>query len=131
MFIAVAVNKSDQVAGHIGKCPHWAVYEVALGEAGEPTVTLYERIELPKALIFHHYQDDQPHPLLDCVAVVGGSAGESFQRKMAARGLETVLTAEPDPAKAVFDWLRDEVIPAKPRPVGGLICKIRDALNPS
>lgn len=127
--VAVASRNGRTVAGHIGKCAHWIVYEALAGNApeDEPVVTEVERITLPKDLIFHHYHDERPHPLRNCVAVIGASAGESFVKKMRNRGIEAVLTAESDPGTAVADFVRSNVTPARSRPIGGLICKIRDA----
>jgi hypothetical protein len=130
MHIAVASRDGRTVAGHIGKCSEWIVFEAKAGPEGEsPRVAEVARVSLPKELVFHHYTGDEPHPLADCAAVIGASAGESFVAKMAKRGIEAVLTAEPDPAKAVADFVAQRVIPPKPRPIGGLVCKIRDALS--
>jgi hypothetical protein len=101
----------------------------AAADGAEPRVEEVDRILLPKELVFHHFKDDGPHPLVDCAAVIGASAGESFLGKMARRGVEAVLTAEPDPAKAVADYVRQQVSPPRPRPIGSLICKIRDAFE--
>lgn len=130
MRIAVASRDGRTVAGHIGKCADWIVYEAAAAPAGEPPrVAEVARVSLPKELVFHHYEGDGPHPLGDCAAVIGASAGDSFVAKMARRGIEAVLTAEPDPLCAVQAYLVHRVTPPKPRPIGGLICKIRDALS--
>jgi len=128
MRIAVASRDGRTVAGHIGKCAEWIVYEVAL-EFEAPQVAEVARVSLPNELVFHHYKGDGPHPLADCTAVIGASAGDSFVAKMAKRGIEAVLTAESDPAKAVADYVGQRVTPPKPRPIGGLICKIRDAIS--
>lgn len=129
--VAVASRDGRTVAGHIGKCADWIVFEadMTLLARNEFKVNEVERITLPKELVFHHYTGDQPHPLQGVAAVIGASAGDSFVNKMQRRGIEAVLTAEPDPAKAVEDYLRHSVVPAKPRPIGGLICKLRDALS--
>ena len=131
MQIAVASKDGKTVAGHIGKCADWIVFEVTEDDSPESDyiVTEVERIKLPKDLVFHHYKDDGPHPLKSCKAVIGASAGESFINKMSKRGIDAVLTAEPNPAQAVVDYVRDNVTPPKPRPIGGLVCKIRDALS--
>ena len=63
------------------------------------------------------------------MAVIGASAGESFVNKMKKRGIDAVLTAEPNPAQAVVNYIRDNVTPPKPRPIGGLVRKICDALS--
>ena len=131
MRIAVASRDGRSVAGHIGKCADWIVFEVGADESSSaaPVVREVARVSLPKELVFHHYKGDGPHPLQDCTAVIGASAGDSFVNKMQRRGIEAVLTAEPDPATAVADYVRDTLTPPKPRPIGGLICKIRDALS--
>ena len=131
MRIAVASQDGKSVAGHIGKCADWVVFEVTADDASESdyVVAEVERIKLPKELLFHHYKDDGPHPLKSCRAVIGASAGESFVRRMDRRGIEAVLTAEPNPAQAVADYVRENVTPPRPRPIGGLVCKIRDALS--
>jgi predicted Fe-Mo cluster-binding NifX family protein len=128
--IAVASRDGKTVAGHIGKCRNWIVFEVKYEEPDlDPVVSELQRIELPRALAFHHYKDDRPHPLTECAAVIGASAGESFVKKMARRGIEAVLTAEPDPAAAVRACAEQNVIPPKPRPIGELFCKLRDAMS--
>ena len=60
--------------------------------------------------------------------VIGASAGESFVAKMQRRGIEAVLTAEPDPAIAIADYARHKLAP-RPRSLGGMICRIRDVFS--
>ncbi len=130
MRVAVASRDGRTVAGHVGKCAHWIVYEADVAPDGEsPQVREVARISLPKALVFHHYRDDVPHPLADCCAVIGASAGESFVARMTRRGIAAVLTAETDPVRAVADYVKQQVTPPRPRPIGGLICKIHDAIS--
>lgn len=129
MRVAVASRDGHSVAGHIGKCADWIVYEAEAAEDGEPRVAEVGRVTLAKEEVFHHFKDEGPHPLGGCAAVIGASAGDSFVAKMARRGIEAVLTAESDPATAVADYVRQQVTPPKPRPIGGLICKIKDAIS--
>jgi len=133
MRVAVASRDGKKVSGHIGKCADWIVFEVDAEylSGKEPRVREVDRITLPREQVFHHFKDDGPHPLESCIAVIGASAGDSFVKKMRSRGMEAVLIAEPDPATAVADFVRNTVTPAKPRPIGGLICKVRDALSSS
>ncbi|WP_114416488.1 NifB/NifX family molybdenum-iron cluster-binding protein [Marinospirillum perlucidum] len=131
MYIAVASRDGKKVSGHIGKCAHWILYEVK-EEAGQPPQVIeQESLLLAKPLIFHYYKDDQPHPLRHCTAVIGASAGESFVEKMKKRGIATLLTAETDPAKAVEDFVNQQLTPPKPRPIGSLVCKVRDWMSSS
>jgi len=129
--IAVASRDGETVSGHIGKCPKWIIFEASPSESEDADldITEVERIELPKELIFHYYKDDRPHPLKGCVAVIGKSSGESFKEKMQKRGIDAVMTAEENPAKAAADYARNNVVPPKPRPIGELICKIHDAFS--
>lgn len=117
MRIAVASRDGKSVAGHIGKCPDWIIYDVAINEENksEPVVSEVKRVTLPKELIFHHFKDDRVHPLGECHAVIGASAGESFVNKMRSRGIEAVLTAERTPEKAVSDYVCNTLLPPKPR----------------
>ncbi len=128
MRIAVASRDGEKVAGHIGKCADWVVFEAGMNEGGDEFREL-ERIHLPKELLFHHYKDDAPHPLAACSAVIGASAGKSFIGKMEKRGIKVALTAETDPVTAVAGYLKQTLLPPKPRPIGSLICKIHDALS--
>jgi len=129
IHIAVASRDGKTVAGHIGKCADWIVYAADFGSDSNISIAEIERISLPKHLVFHHYQEDGLHPLGDCSAVIGASAGDSFITKMKARGFDVALTAESDPATAVADYLNRTLAPPKPRPIGSLICKIHDAFS--
>ncbi|WP_142850168.1 hypothetical protein [Telmatospirillum sp. J64-1] len=126
MKIAVAVGADwNRTAGHAGQCRRWLVF---LAQPDSPP-TEATRVELPKELVFHHFKDDRPHPLGDVAVVIAASAGESFKRRMEKRGIEAALTAESDPAKAAADWLAHRLAPPKPRPVGELLCKVRDLFS--
>lgn len=126
--IAVASRDGQKVAGHIGKCADWIIFEAAM-EDGEPVVRKIECMRLPKAMVFHYYTDQAPHPLAACSVVIGASAGDSFVAKMQGRGFTVALTAEPDPVTAVAAYLEQALLPPKARPIGSLICKIHDALS--
>ncbi|PIW51346.1 MAG: hypothetical protein COW18_01570 [Zetaproteobacteria bacterium CG12_big_fil_rev_8_21_14_0_65_54_13] len=127
MQIAVASRDGLTVAGHIGKCADWIVFNVA-GSGADTAVREVARITLPRELVFHHYRDEIPHPLGACRVVIGASAGASFSDRMQERGIRVVLTAEPDPARAVSDYVNLALAPPKVRLIGSLICKIHDAL---
>lgn len=126
MKIAVASSDFAKVTGHAGRARKWLVYEADAEGAvtGEPS-----RVELSAEMVFHHWQDDAPHPLDGIDAVIAQSAGDGFLANMRKRGIEPVMTAETDPAKAVRDFLADRVTPPKPRPIGSLICKTIDLFS--
>ena len=64
MQIAVTCKDGETVAGHIGKCADWIVFEVTedVSPDSDSIVTEVERIKLPKHLVFHHYKDEGSHP---------------------------------------------------------------------
>jgi predicted Fe-Mo cluster-binding NifX family protein len=47
-------------------------------------------------------------------AVITGSAGDGFVRRLGARGIEVVLTGETDPLQAVRDYVAGVVKPPLP-----------------
>ena len=125
MKVAVASSDFRKVTGHAGRARRFLVFEVMSdGQAGTPT-----GIELEPDLVFHHFKDDRAHPLDGVTALITLSAGESFVKKMAGRGVDAVQTAETDPAKAVRDYVAAKLAPPKPRPIGGLVCKTIDLLS--
>jgi len=125
MKIAVASRDSRHVSGHAGKARRWLIFEAEPGRA--PVAC--PPVELGRDEVFHYASEDAPHPLDGVAAVIAGSCGEGFLRKMQRRGITAAMTREPDPAKAVADWLDDRLSPPKPRPVMGLLCKLRDRMH--
>ncbi|OIO71247.1 MAG: hypothetical protein CO186_04355 [Zetaproteobacteria bacterium CG_4_9_14_3_um_filter_49_83] len=125
--IAVASRDGRTIAGHIGKCASWIIFEAEAEAGGE--VRELERMTLTKHFVFHHYKGEIAHPLEACSVVIGTSAGNSFVEKMQQRGFEVILTAEADPLSAVTDYLHQSLSPPRPRPIGEIICKIRDAFS--
>lgn len=125
MRIAVATTDFTKVAGHAGRARKWLIFSVA------PDGSLHspERLELASDAVFHYAEGGQPHALDGVDAVIAQSAGDGFLRNMEKRGIRPVLTAEENPAKAVQDLLAEAVVPAKPRPVGSLICKAIDLFS--
>lgn len=125
MRIAVASNDFRKVTGHAGRARKWLVFEVDdQGAIAEPS-----RVELPAEMVFHHFQDDAPHPLDGISALIAISAGEGFLKHMKKRGVEAVLTSETDPVEAVRAYISRHLPPPKPRPIGSLICKTIDIFS--
>lgn len=123
MKIAVASRDGVTVAEHVGKCKNWIVFKADMTGAsplGKPHLKMLELISLPKALVFHYYKNDMPHPLADCAALIGASAGEGFIGKTALMGIEAVITDETDPAQAVKEYLNHQTVPLEPHLIDGL-----------
>lgn len=125
MRIAVATPDYWSVGGHAGQARRWLVYEAAPGAAP----ALAGTVELSREQVFHHWRDEGPHPLDGIAAVIAASAGEGFIRRMEKRGVAAVMTGETDPGRAVAAWIGDRVPPPRPRPIGRLLCKVRDLFS--
>ncbi len=122
--IAVCSKDFKRVTGHAGQASNWLLFEIP--EEGAPSVA---QVSLAKAQRFHHFKDDGPHPLDGISALIAISAGESFLRRMRQGGIDAVLTAETDPHKAVHDYLAAQLSPPRPRPIGELVCRLRDTFS--
>lgn len=125
MRVAVATQDYQTVAGHAGQARRWMVFEAM----PDQPPTLVAQVELTKEQSFHHWRDEGPHPLDGIAAVIATSAGDGFLKRMEKRGIAAVLTGETEPAKAVAEWCADAVTPPKPRPIGRLLCKVRDLFS--
>ena len=110
MRIAVASQNFRTVTGHAGKTRRFLVYDVA---PGQPALEV-DRLDLPKELAFHNFADDGLHPLDAMQAVIAGSAGPGFIRRLAARGVLAVTTDETDPAVAAAALAAGTLRPAAP-----------------
>ena len=125
MRIAVASTDWVKVSGHAGRARRWLVFEAGDDRRlGAP-----ERVELAPEMVFHHFEDDRPHPLDGIAALIAVSAGEGFMARMKRRGIDARLTAEADPERAVREYLDETLPPPKPRPIGALICKVFDLFS--
>ena len=124
MKIAVTSKDFKSVTGHAGQAKKWLLFD--LPDEGEWRVS---EVTLTKAQTFHHFKDDQPHPLDGIAALIAISAGESFIKRMIKAGVDAQLTAETDPYQAVEDYLKQQLKAPKPRPIGELFCKLRDAFS--
>jgi len=123
MKIAVACTPDfSKTAGHAGRAKRWLLFDSST--AAQP-----ERIELSSDEVFHYFEGEAAHPLQNADAIIAQSAGEGFLNKMKKRGVDAVMTAETDPFKAVGDYLSQRLSPAKPRPVGQLMCKVVDLFS--
>ncbi|MBB5048937.1 putative Fe-Mo cluster-binding NifX family protein [Rhodopseudomonas rhenobacensis] len=110
MLIAVASQNFRTVTGHAGKSRRFLVFDAAPGQPPHEV----ERLDLPKELAIHEFQDDGAHPLDAVDVVIAGSAGAGFVNRMAARGVQTVATAETDPAAAVAQFVAGTLIAPAP-----------------
>jgi predicted Fe-Mo cluster-binding NifX family protein len=101
MQIAVSSQNFRQVTGHAGHARRFLVFKVDDAQ----TINLVDRLDLPKELAIHGFDDRQPHPLYGMDVLITGGAGEGFKRRLAMRGVRVVATGETDPETAVKDFL--------------------------
>jgi predicted Fe-Mo cluster-binding NifX family protein len=108
MKIAVGSQNRKTVTEHAGRTRKFSVWQA---QADAEPVQL-DWIELPKEFAFHEFRGTGPHPLDAVDVIIVGSAGPGFARRLAARGITVVQTAEADPQKAVRDYLAGTLAPA-------------------
>ncbi|MBL8445839.1 MAG: hypothetical protein JNJ44_00310 [Zoogloeaceae bacterium] len=125
MKIAIPTQDYVRVAGHAGQARHWLVFDC---QPGLP-LPAGERVELTKEQVFHHFQDDGPHPLDGVELVVAGSAGDGFVRHLAKRGAQVLLTGELDPCLALAKILGGEALPDPRFDVTTTLCKLRELFS--
>ena len=105
MQIAVSSQNFRQVTGHAGHARRFLVFKVDDANS----INLVNRLDLPKELAIHGFDDRQPHPLYDVDVLITGGAGEVFRQRLAMRGVRVVATGETDPETAVRDFLAGAV----------------------
>ncbi|EEW26178.1 NifB/NifX family molybdenum-iron cluster-binding protein [Rhodobacter ferrooxidans] len=110
MRFAIASQNFRTVTGHAGKTRRFLVYEAETGQ----TPREVERFDLPKDLSIHEFRGDGPHPLDSVAVVIAASAGDGFVRRLAARGVIAVATAETDPVAAITGYLAGSLSAAAP-----------------
>ena len=108
MKIAIASQNFRTVTGHAGKTRRFLIFEAQSGQMPVET----GRLDLPKDMSIHEFRGTGPHPLDDVDAVISGSAGPGFVRRMAERGIAAVATSETDPAAAATAYLAGTLAPA-------------------
>jgi predicted Fe-Mo cluster-binding NifX family protein len=111
MKIAVTSQNFRTITGHAGKARRFLVYEV---EAGAEPVEV-ERIDLPMGMAFHDFKGDGAHPIDGVNGVITGSCGAGFAQRLAARGIQVLVTGETDPISAVRKVSANEPL-AAPEP---------------
>lgn len=128
MKIGVATKDFESVAGHAGKAHSWLIYDLGSLKPGDP-LPRPARVELEKGQLFHHFEDDGPHPLDGLEIVIAGSAGDGFIRHMRKRGADVLLTGETDPATALARVIAGEALPDQRFDITTSLCKLRDLFS--
>ncbi len=95
-LIALTCQNRREITEHAGQCRKFLIYDVDGDRIGEPRL-----LELPKGASFHDTPGHQPHALDGVDLLISGSMGEGLRRKLAQRGIRTLLTTEREPLAAV------------------------------
>ncbi len=128
MKIAIPTKDWVAVSGHAGKARHWLLYDLTDQRDDAPLLSP-TRAELAREQLFHHFQDDGPHPLDGVEIVLAGSAGDGFIRHMKKRGADVLLTGETDPALALARIVAGEALPDQRFDITTSLCKLRDLFS--
>jgi predicted Fe-Mo cluster-binding NifX family protein len=107
MKIAVTSQNFRTITGHAGKSRRFLIF-TADGTGG---VVESGRLDLPKELSLHEFRGLE-HPLFSMQAIITGSCGEGFIRRLGAHGVQVIATSAEDPAQAAADFLAGRPLPA-------------------
>jgi predicted Fe-Mo cluster-binding NifX family protein len=108
MRIAVTSQNFRSVTGHAGHARRFLVFNVDAANA----IELVDRLDLPKELAMHGFDDHTAHPLFGMDVLITGGAGEGFKQRLAQRGVRVMATAETDPVAAVHAFLSGTLRPS-------------------
>ena len=100
MKIAVASQDRRHITGHTGRCRKFLIYHVDNG-----SILSKDLLELPEELSFHQSSPHAPHPLDDTAVLITGGMGQGLARRLANKGIMSVITTRKDPDSAVTDYL--------------------------
>ncbi len=109
-LIALTCQNRREITEHAGQCRNFLVYRVDGELIGEPQL-----LELPREGSLHELPPDAPHALDGVDLLISASMGDGLRRKLAQRGVRTLLTTERNPLHAVQRWVQgrlpDEAAP--------------------
>ena len=105
MKIAVASQNRREITDHTGRCRKFWIYEIDNG-----TIASKELLELPKEQSFHDSSPHEPSPLDDVQVLITGGMGTGLIRRLENRSIETLITTELNPDKAVEDFLNGSLV---------------------
>lgn len=106
MKIAVTSQNQRDITEHAGRCRTFWIYEVDAQQIHDKQL-----LKLPKEQSFHESSAQDPHPLDDIGVLISASMGQGMVRRLAAKGILGIVTAEKDPDIAVTAWLEGKLHP--------------------
>lgn len=115
MRIAVTSQNFRTITGHAGKSRRFLIFEAMAGA----TPREVERLDLPKEMSFHEFHGDGAHPVDGVDAVITGSCGAGFARRLAGRGIRVAVTTAEDPLVAVAAFAEGKLATVDPERMAG------------
>lgn len=115
MRIAVTSQNFRTITGHAGKSRRFLVFEAAAGAAPREV----ERLDLPKEMSFHAFHGEGTHPVDGVDAVITGSCGAGFARRLLGRGIRVAVTEMQDPLAAVRAYAEGRLAAVDPEQMAG------------
>ncbi len=106
MKIAVTSQNRRSITEHAGKCRKFWIYDIEQNRISGRTL-----LELPIDQSFHQSPPQQAHPLDTVQVLIAGSMGPGLQQRLAAKGINALVTAETDPDQAVAAYLQGTLLP--------------------
>jgi predicted Fe-Mo cluster-binding NifX family protein len=110
MKIAVASQNRREITGHTGRCRKFWIYDIGI----DGGLTGKELLEFDKSRSFHESSPHDAHPLDAVKVLISGGLGNGMRRRLAAMGIEAVVTHHTDPDTAVSAWLAGTLVDVPP-----------------
>lgn len=100
MKIAVTSQNRTTVTEHAGRCRNFWLFEVQ-----DKAIVGRSLLELEHGQSLHDAHDAKDHPLDGIDVLIAGGMGQGLVARMAARGVQALVTTEQDPQAAVLAFL--------------------------
>ncbi|PHQ26049.1 nitrogen fixation protein [Marinobacter guineae] len=100
MKIAVTSQNRKTVTQHAGRCRKFFIFHIVEGQVAKK-----ELLELPKEQSFRESSSQLPHPLDDIDVLITRGMGSGLAMRLNEKGIESVITEDEDPEKAVRSYL--------------------------
>ena len=101
MKIAVASQNRREITGLTGRCRKFWIYDIG----SDGAIAGKSLLELARSQSFHESSPHDAHPLDDVQVLISGGMGSGMLRRLAAMGIEPVVTSQTDPEASVAAWL--------------------------
>lgn len=111
MKIAVTSQNRKSITEHAGRCRKFWVFITDNNK-----IVKRELLELPKEQSFHESSQHEPHPLDDIDMLIAGDMGQGLMSRLERKGIQSLITKESDPEKAVLLYLKGSLESEQPNP---------------